>query len=41
MYSNLQNYLDALKSEKESLKNFKKRFDEVDSLLRNVLLLKD
>ncbi len=37
----MQNYLDALKSEKESLENFKKRFDEVDTLLRNILLLKD
>ena len=36
-----QDYLDALKSEKESLANFQKQLDEVDTLLRDILLLKD
>ena len=30
-----------MKSEKESLANFQKRLNEVDSLLRSILLLKD
>ena len=36
-----QNYLEALKAEKESLFKFKKQFAEIESLLRDILLLKE